>query len=247
MARSECFCIQENRLNISLLYIIDFLYICDLFISFFRGYYNFQLKLIKNNIRIFIQYLKTDFIFDLLESIPIFTYSKFLCSYDKNINICLRLNMSNSLIFLKIISNLKIIKIFKVKNKKKNTIFYYFFELFSENYSLEKTIENTFNFLFCFLAFHFFVCVNIFLSKQSYPNWINNIQLQEKSLINIYIASSYSLIETLTTVGYGDVVCQCGVERIFQIIILGVGIIAYSYLISAFGNLFKNESQSSIN
>ena len=247
MARSECFCIQENRLNISLLYIIDFLYICDLFISFFRGYYNFQLKLIKNNIRIFIHYLKTDFIFDLLESIPIFTYSKFLCSYDKNINICLRLNMSNSLIFLKIISNLKIIKIFKVKNKKKNTIFYYFFELFSENYSLEKTVDSAFNILFCLLAFHFFVCVNIFLSKQTYPNWINNIQIQDMSLFNIYIASSYSLIETLTTVGYGDAVSQCNAERVFQIIILAVGVIAYSYLISAFGNLFKNESQASIN
>ena len=90
------------------------------------------------------------------------------------------------------------------------------------------------------------VCLHIFISKHTYPNWINIMQLQDKPLIYIYLGSCYSLIETLTTVGYGDVVCQCGVERIFQIIILGEGVIDYSYLISAFGNLIKNESESSI-
>lgn len=102
------------------------------------------------------------------------------------------------------------------------------------------------DFIFCFLGFHFFVCLNIFLSNQTYPNWIINLNLQDKRLIKIYLASCYSLIETLTTVGYGDVVCQCFAERVLQIIILAVGVIAYSYLISAFGNLIKNESQSSI-
>ena len=54
------------------------------------------------------------------------------------------------------------------------------------------------------------------------------------------------MIETLTTVGYGDLTCQNMHERIFQIFFLGVGVIAYSYIISSFGNLIKNESQSSI-
>ena len=75
---------------------------------------------------------------------------------------------------------------------------------------------------------------------------IINLNLEDNQLIYIYISSCYSLIETLTTVGYGDVVCQCLAERILQIIILGVGVIAYSYIISSFGNLIKNESQSSI-
>ena len=246
MARSKCFCNEEHFIHKLLLFIIDLLYICDFSLSFFRGYYNFQLKLVKNNAKIFLHYLKTDFLFDLIESIPIFTYSNHLCSTNQESNYCFANNMSSSLIYLKIITNLKIIKIFKVKNKQKNLAFNYFFNLFSENYSLEKSIDNHIDFLFCILAFHFFVCLNIFLSRQTYPNWINIMQLQDKPLIQIYIASSYSLIETLTTVGYGDAVCQCEAERIFQIIILGVGVIAYSYLISAFGNLIKNENQSSI-
>ena len=246
MARSECFCNEEHFIHKLLLFIIDLLYICDFSLSFFRGYYNFQLRLVKNNAKIFLHYMKGDFLFDLVESIPVFTYSNYLCSINQEVNYCFANNMSSSLIYLKIITNLKIMKIFKVKNKQKNIAFNYFFNLFSENYSLEKSIDNHIFFLFCILAFHFFVCLNIFLSRQIYPNWINIMELQDKPLIQIYIASSYSLIETLTTVGYGDVVCQCKAERIFQIIILGVGVIAYSYIISTFGNLIKNESQSSI-
>ncbi len=246
MAKFDCFCNDEHILHISILYLIDILFIFDLCVSFFRGYYDYQFKLIKNNKKIFIHYLKTDFLFDFLEALPVYTYSNFLCMKNTNVQICLSNVMSNSLIILKILTSLKIMKMFKVRNKQKNVAFNYFFNLFSENYSLEKFIDNINNFFFCFLGFHFFVCLNIFISKHTFPNWIHKMELNDKSLIYIYIGSFYSLIETLTTVGYGDAVCQCELERIFQIVILGVGVIAYSYIISAFGNLIKSESESSI-
>ena len=246
MAKFDCFCSDENKIHISLLYFIDLLFICDLCLSFFRGYYNFQFKLIKNNKKIFFHYLKTDFLFDFLEAIPFYSYSNFIFIKNIKVKYCFHNDMAYSLIILKILTSLKIFKIFKVKNKQKNVTLNCFFNLFSENYSLEKRIDNFISFSFCFLAFHFFICLNIFISKHTYPNWINNMQIQDKPLIYIYIGSGYSLMETLTTVGYGDVVCLCKAERIFQIIILGVGVIAYSYLISAFGNLIKNESESSI-
>ena len=247
IAKFDCFCNKENNINSFLLYLIDLLYICDFCISFFRGYYNLQYRLIRNNITIIIHYFKTDFFFDFLESIPIYTFSNYLCTKNKEVNYCFKYNMSSSLIYLKILTSLKLLKIFKVRIKKKNVILNSFFDLFSENYALEKNVDNTFDFIICFLAFHFFVCLNIFLSKHSYPNWIISMELQNETFIYIYLASSYSLIETLTTVGYGDATCQCTTERVFQIIMLAVGVVAYSYIISAFGNLFKNESQSSIN
>ena len=246
-ARSDCFCNNEHILNIILLYITDILFIGDFCLGFFRAYYNFEFKMIKNSKRIVFHYLKTDFCFDFLEAIPLFTFSSLLCNKKKEVNYCFRYNMAGSLIVLKMLTNIKIFKIFKVRNKRKNMAFNYLFNLFSENYSFEKLIDNCFSFTFCFLAFHFFVCLNIYLSKQTYPNWLITNQSQDEPLIVNYILSSYSLIETLTTVGYGDVVCQSNIERIFQIFFLGVGVIAYSYLISSFGNLFKNESQSSIN
>ena len=246
MAKSECFCQRENISYKTILYIIDFIYILDLCLSCFRGYYNPQLKLVKNNSKIFMHYLKSDLFYDFLSAIPFIGTSNFICAKYMEVSNCRKYDMPNSLIALVIMTNLKILKVFKIRNKKKNVTFNYFFNLFSENYSLEKTIDNTFDFIFCLLGFHFFVCLNIFLSNQTYPNWIIYLNLEDNQLIYIYISSCYSLIETLTTVGYGDVVCQCLAERILQIIILGVGVIAYSYIISAFGNLIKNESQSSI-
>ena len=246
MARANCFCSDESKTNKALLYFIDILYICDFCISFFRAYYNFQLKLVKKNRNIITHYLKSDAFFDFVEAIPIFSLSECLCKSNEEVNYCFKYSMSNFLIILKISTNIKIIKIFKIRNTQRNTTFYFILEVFSENYYFDKLLGNLMDFSFVFLAFHFFVCLNIFLAKQTYPNWLITINTQDQTLLYNYITSSYSLIETLTTVGYGDITCQNMPERIFQIFFLGVGVIAYSYIISAFGNLFKNESQSSI-
>ena len=246
MAKTDCFCGKENKTHKALLYFTDILYIFDFCISFFRAYYNYQLKLVKHNVKILIHYLKSDFFLDFMQAIPIFTYSNFLCSKDKEVNYCFRYSMSNSLLTLKILTNLKIFKILKVRDRQKNIILNYLFNIISESYTLEKFIENLMSIGPCLLAFHFFICLNIFLAKQTYPNWLVTNNMQDNNFLYNYITSGYSLIETLTTVGYGDLVCQSSIERIFQIFFLAIGVVAYSYLISSFGNLIKNERQSSI-
>ena len=197
MAKADCFCSDESKTNKILLYFIDILYIFDFCISFFRAYYNFKLKLIKKNRKIIFHYLKTDGVFDFLEAIPIFSLSKYLCARNKEVNYCFKYNMSTSLIILKIMANIKIIKIFKIRNKQRNIIFYYILDLFSENYSLEKFLNNLIDFSFVFLAFHFFICLNIFLAKQTYPNWLITINTQDQTLLYNYITSSYSLAQLL--------------------------------------------------
>ena len=246
MAKADCFCNKESRTNKAILYLIDIYYIFEICLNFFRAYYNYKLKLIKSHHKIIIHYLKSDFLFDLIEAVPIFSYSNLLCVNNKEANICFPYSMSNSFIILKILTNIKIIKIFKIRNKQKNITFNTLLNLFSENYSLENFLDSLIDFLHFFLAFHFFICLNIFLAKQTYPNWLITINSQDNNFLYNYIISSYSLTETLTTVGYGDVVCQSTFERIFQIFFLGVGVIAYSYIISSFGNLIKNERLSSI-
>ena len=72
------------------------------------------------------------------------------------------------------------------------------------------------------------------------------MNLQDKPFIKIYIASLYGIIETLTTVGYGDVVCDSFTEIIFQIILLSIGIVAYSFIITIIGNYINNESKAEI-
>ena len=57
MAKTICFCNEEYLINKILLYFIDILYICDLCISFFLGYYNYQFKLVENKMKILNNFL----------------------------------------------------------------------------------------------------------------------------------------------------------------------------------------------
>ena len=63
----------------------------------------------------------------------------------------------------------------------------------------------------------------------------------------VYLSSIYFLITTVTSVGYGDITGNSFTEFCFQIFILLVGIIAYSWLISSLSNYVKeNNSQNEI-
>ena len=84
------------------------------------------------------------------------------------------------------------------------------------------------------------------MAKLSYPNWILVSKSEDKSFIQIYLASLYFIMATMTSVGYGDIVCINKEETCFQILLLSIGIVAYSWIISTVGDYVKNESRASI-
>ena len=248
LAESKCFCPSDNKytFNDIIFYFNDLLYISDLIISFFRCYYNFEYKLIKNNILIIKNYLTGDFFFDLLEAIPVFSISKYICRKNNIYTNCYIYEIPSNLMALKMASILKSIKIFKILGSKKNQALDNFYELISENYTLERTTELIINSLLFSGIIHCFVCFHIFIGKHSFSNWLKLTNSENESLFFIYIESLYFLVTTLTTVGYGDITCKSFEERIFQIILLAVGSIFYSYIISTIGNFIKNDSHAKI-
>ena len=94
-------------------------------------------------------------------------------------------------------------------------------EFFSKNYLSEQIYNNIKMFLISFLLLHVLVCFHIFIGNHYYPSWL--FSTLEKSNINnylsIYITSFYFLITTLTTVGYGDIVCVSFPERIINVLL----------------------------
>jgi hypothetical protein len=80
------------------------------------------------------------------------------------------------------------------------------------------------------------------MAELSYPNWIVSFNLENKSFMDIYLASFYFIIATMTSVGYGDIVCISKEETFFQIILLSIGLVAYSFIISTVGDYVKNKS-----
>ncbi len=142
---------------------------------------------------------------------------------------------------------LKILKIFKIFSYKHNKALCKLYEiLFTKNYSIEKTFNSIIFLIIIISIFHVFICFHIFLGKQSYPNWIISNNLINSSFIDIYIASFYFIITTITTVGYGDIVCISFAEVIFQIILLTIGIIAYSWIVSSVSNRFSNKTKAMV-
>ena len=72
------------------------------------------------------------------------------------------------------------------------------------------------------------------------------INIENGNLIDKYISSFYYIIATMTTVGYGDITCVSSIERNFQIILLAIGTIIYSFIITKFGNYIGKQSNITI-
>ena len=82
------------------------------------------------------------------------------------------------------------------------------------------------------------------MAELSYPNWLVSFNLEDKSFTDKYIASFYFIMATMTSVGYGDIVCISREETFFQIVLLSIGLVAYSWIISAVGDYVKNKSRA---
>ena len=247
IAQSICFCTYIPIWIRVVLFLSDFLNIFDILISFFRAYYNFEFILIKKNEKIVFHYLKKNFLFDIIAALPVFSFSYYLCTkYKPDGKLCFINGVDFKYNTLKIFSGLKIIKIFKVVNKKTNRGINYFYEKISENYTLEKTMKMMLFALMCFIGFNLFICYHIYIGRQTYPNWIVATNNQDKDFLNLYLISFYFLITTITSVGYGDITCVSLGETIFQIILLTIGVIAYSWVVSTIGNYVKKETRAAI-
>ena len=243
IAKNEKIKFTDFLVNKIIIIIIDIIYIADLLISFFRGYYNDEMKIIRNNKKIIIYYLQNEFIMDLIESLPLILLIKIGIFEKDNIYFG---NSDLKTIIFKLFIFIKPFKILKILKDKRNKALDDFYEYISKNYYLEAFSLFIIYFLVCCLFFHLFICFHIFLSFQSYPNWISHSISMNESFFTKYITSFYFLITTVTTVGYGDIICISSLERIFHIILLAIGTIVYTFIVSKIGNYLRDQSHEQI-
>ena len=233
---SKNFFLFKEKENFQIiLIIIDLIYIIDVILNFFRAYINYEEHLIRRTKKIVLHYLRTWFLFDLIQAIPLFSLLKFV--ERDNQNKCLRKiinenNFINPVSYLVLL--LKIIKVYKMFNS--NTTIDYFSEILSKSETLDEygSFIITIFLSFCFL--NITSCIFIFLGRNSYPSWIIKLNIQDESYLSLYLTSTYFVIVTITTVGYGDITGNTISEIIFQVLLLIIGTIAYSFIISYFSN-----------
>ena len=245
MSKINGFCSQLNEFISIIYYLIDILYIIDFILGFIKSYYNFQFTIIKNKSRIVRHYIKTQFWLDFLEALPVFTYISFLNKINKNFY-CNAYDLDNMQMILLLFCFVKQVKFFKIIDLKNNAIMYKIKESIIEKEYIEDILNMLITTGICIFCFYSFISIHIFIGRHSYPNWISKNGFENQSHSLLYFTSFYYLITTMTTVGYGDIVCAGKSETIFQIIVLSVGITVYSWVVSNIGNYVKNESYASM-
>ena len=221
----------------AILMIIDVIYIVDVILNFFRAYHNFEDHLVRKKRKIIIHYFKTWFLLDLVQAFPYFSFLQLL--EKKQLN---KYAQINPLLYILLL--LKVIKFYKMFNN--NTTISNISQILSKN----ETIDNHGNVIFMVFIFLCFLnmnaCVFIFLGLNSYPNWIIKLNMGDVSYLNVYLTSAYFIIVTITTVGYGDITGDSIPEISFQIFLLILGTIAYSFIISFFSNYIIKSNQKSM-
>ena len=239
LAMTKNFC-RPRKITLSFFInsVIDLLYMLDLILGFFRAYYNWEEQLIKKNKIIAFKYLTGWFLFDLISSIPIYSLNSLyqpVC-LENEISSKYSNTVLNNLQYL-LISN-RLFKVFK--------IFWYnqawkiVFQKLSDYGSILVTIS------LVLASINYTACLYIFIARNSFPNWIFKANLDTKSFVYIYICAIYILIMAVTTVGYGDITCYSLNETIFQLLILIIGIIGYSLVISLISNYIKKINEKSV-
>ena len=221
----------------------EVIFIVDLIFGFFRWFYNNEFRLVSNSYMIIENYFSGDFIFDLIMAIPFYTILKNRIDN----NIIYDTKYDEQFYMLKILVCFKAFKILKLNKIKNNRVTYFFNKTFTKNYYFERIYQIVNFFIIICSMFNLIICIHIYIAELSYPNWIVSFNLENKSFIDIYLASFYFIIATMTSVGYGDIVCISKEETFFQIILLSIGLVAYSFIISTVGDYVKNKSRATIN
>ena len=243
---NNLFCYMNKMSKNFIDFFLDILFFIDLIINFFLEYYSKKDKLIQNWKKIINNYLKGWFFFDLLSALPFNIIYYYYCEHFPNL-ICHTYEKNIFIYYIVLLKCLKSIKIFKMAARKKNQLISRIIEDISENPSYEHVVSLTTQILLVIFGFHILSCIHIFIGKYTYPGWIYSNEFQNYSLSNLYMISIYYLITTMTTVGYGDISSDSFIEIVFRIILLAVGIICYSWLISSISNGINKQSYASMN
>jgi len=215
---------------------IDIIFIIDIVISFFVSFYNFEEILINDFKSIVKNYLHTWFFIDLISAIPIKTLLTIFNKKCYNKGFLINPLYNHNFYYLLIL--IRLIKTFQVISKNK---FYQYLEVKLSKFDIFNKYLRLFISLIIFLfSIHLVSCIYIFIGKNDYPNWIINFNHQNKNFIELYIISIYYTLETVTTVGYGDLFCTNIKEKIFGLIMEIFGIVAYSWALTAMINYIRS-------
>lgn len=218
--------------------IIDCVFFFDIIMSFFTAYYDFDEQLVTEIKLIAVHYLHTWFALDFITGIPLNSFLdlyRYLCQNSLFTISTEQIFTSNSYTLINLLKLLRLLKAFKVFMSNS---FSAKMHQFIKDYMLGKWLR-LYVTLFIFVCFiHLFASIFIFCGLNYYPNWIVNKKMDPKDHEEVYVASIYFIFATVFSVGYGDVVNSNQIERCYNLFLLIVGLMIYSWTISSISSYY---------
>mmetsp|Transcript_19889 Transcript_19889/g.36684 ORF Transcript_19889/g.36684 Transcript_19889/m.36684 type:complete len:648 (-) Transcript_19889:4500-6443(-) len=220
--------------------VVDFLFIKDILVNCVTTYKTDKGVYEKSFRLIFLSYLKTWFIIDVVSSFPmgLVEYSMGL-DPDKSNN---KANRFARLARLpRLYKLLRILRISKLSRVYKGNPFY---EKIEDWFDVNGRFLRFFKFILTIALFvHFFACFFYFAARMeglSTDTWVFQLGYQDKTKGSLYLISFYWAFTTIATVGYGDIHAYTEVEMVVCITAMAVGVGVYSMIISSITSLLSS-------
>jgi len=220
--------------------VLDFIFLSDIVLNFFSAYKDTNDYIVVDHEKIAKNYIKGWFIVDLLSLFP-FNFIVFLSNLNKT-----KQQYENNYHYpynsmLQLTSYYCVFRWIKVTRLFKLLMYDNYSDLkFMSNSKLNRVIKSAFIFI---VLIHYSSCFFIYLGLIHYDprkNWIFYTELCETCNLDIYIASIYFNLVTIFSIGYGDITCQNNLEMSYNIFLLLIGVLLFSFAISSLSSLFSN-------
>ena len=204
------------------------MFLLDILVNFHTAYY-FDGNIVFESKSIALNYLRTWFFFDLLASFPYQLVAGLMeepvFSPDGNI-----INPFKSPKFLiKFMGILQLIRVFKLR---------ILLAKFETHLELNRLLNGIFRLvkLFTMVSFiaHWCACGWHFLAVDlENGDWLTRVGLEGATIEDRYIVSLYFCLTTLLTVGFGDILPQTSMERVYTILIMLIGGCVFGYVMNS--------------
>lgn len=196
---------------------IDLSFAFDIFIIFNTAFYDENFKIVESRKEIAIKYMKGWFFIDTFAIIPF----DIILGSSANFNQMVKITRLGRM--YKLIKLTRLTRIAKfVKNGSKLG------EYIREFLKISNGLERIFLFVFGFLLLCHIICclwaIGAQLEADVSETWLGSLDENDSQ----YLTSFYFTVTTITTVGYGDISGSTKSEKVFCILIMVIGVIAFS-------------------
>ena len=217
---------NNSLINLIVEIVVDFVYMLDIILSFITGYLDMEENIVCVKKLIIREYLKTWFIPDSLVSFPANTILMFYL-YMGHYNL-----ESPSLILMLVL--VRGLKVFKAMWHNKTLI------NLSQLFTISEKSRFYYSIVVFFVITHILACIFMFLGQLGYPSWTIKYQIIDTDFIERYVSSIYFNLATIYTIGYGDITSVNIYERVYNVLLLMIGIMVYSYAVSSLSNYVQD-------